>query len=383
MNSMVAQVYSLPSLITENFQEFDNSIRNTLSHDLCLSMKRLFLTGCGDSYHAALNVELAFESIAGVPVEPLTAHQFSRYGVAYMPQTGPGTNVVVGISVSGEVARTVEAISLANQTGAETVALTATPGSRVDETAKTTLFSTITPFPDPQGVYTPGVRSYAANQLALYLMSIHIGEVRGVLSPDIASALRGELRMLANAIKTTTESSDKPAQELARFWSDANEFVFAGSGPNFGTALFSAAKILEASGDPALGQDLEEWAHLQYFARSVSTPTFIINAGTRDLSRAIEVAVAAKTIGRRVVVITSPENEVLSEIGDSILGIAAGVREAFSPLITAIPGELFAAYRADTIAEPFFRDFRGGRSIEEGGGISRIRTSEMLEDIPR
>ena len=101
MNSMVAQVYSLPGLITDNFQEFDNTIRNTLSHDLCLSMKRLFLTGCGDSYHAALNAELAFESIAGVPVEPLTAHQFSRYGVAYLPQTGPGTNVVVGISVSG------------------------------------------------------------------------------------------------------------------------------------------------------------------------------------------------------------------------------------------------------------------------------------------
>jgi len=383
MNSMVAQVYSLPDLITENFQELDDNIRNTLSHELCLSMKRLFLTGCGDSYHAALNAELAFESIAGVPVEPLTAHQFSRYGVAYLPQTGPGTNVVVGISVSGEVARTVEAINLANQAGAETVALTATPGSRVDKTAKTTLFSTITTFPDPQGVHTPGVRSYAANQLALYLMTIRIGEVKGLLSPVDATALRGELLMLADAIKTTTESSDKPAQELAMSWSDANEFVFVGSGPNFGTALFSAAKILEASGDPALGQDLEEWAHLQYFARAVPTPTFIINAGARDLSRAVEVAVAAKIIGRRVAVITPPENEILSEIGDSILGIAAGVREAFSPLITAIPGELFAAYRADMIAEPFFRDFMGGRSIEEGGGISRIRTSQMLENIPR
>jgi glucosamine--fructose-6-phosphate aminotransferase (isomerizing) len=383
MNSMVAQVYSLPDLVTENFQVLDDTIRNTLSHDLCHSMKRLYLTGCGDSYHSALNAELAFESIAGVPVEPLTAHQFSRYGVSYMPQTGPGTNVVVGISVSGEVARTVEAINLANQVGAETVALTATPGSRVDETAKTTLFSTITPFPDPQGIHTPGVRSYAANQLALYLMTIRIGEVKGLLSPDDATALRGELRMLADAIKTTIESSDKPAQDLANSWVDANEFVFVGSGPNFGTALFSAAKILEASGDPALGQDLEEWAHLQYFARAVPTPTFIMSAGTRDLSRAIEVAVAAKTIGRRVVIITPPENEVLYEIGDSVLGIAAGVREVFSPLITAIPGELFAAYRADVIAEPFFRDFRGGRSIEEGGGISRIRTSEMLEDIPQ
>jgi len=53
-------------------------------------------------------------------------------------------------------------------------------------------------------------------------------------------------------------------------------------------------------GDPALGQETEEWAHLQYFARAAATPTFIITAADRDLSRATEVAVAAKAVGRRV-----------------------------------------------------------------------------------
>jgi glucosamine--fructose-6-phosphate aminotransferase (isomerizing) len=33
------------------------------------------------------------------------------------------------------------------------------------------------------------------------------------------------------------------------------------------------------------------------------------------------------------------------------------------------------------IGEPFFRAFGGGRSIEGGGGISRIRTSEMWTKI--
>ena len=37
-----------------------------------------------------------------------------------------------------------------------------------------------------------------------------------------------------------------------------------------------------------------------------------------------------------------------------------------------------AAYRAEQSGEPYFRNFEGGRSREGGGGISRIRTSQVL-----
>lgn len=382
MNSMVSQVHSLPELVSEIVPVLDQMIRITLTHEMCLSMKRLFLTGCGDSHHAALNAELAFESLAGVPAEPMTALQFSHYGVPYLPDSGPGTNLVVGISVSGEVARTVEALNLANMKGATTIALTGTPGSRADQTAQHSVFSTTPEFSDPPGTHTPGVRSYAANQLALFLMAVRIGEVRGVLRSEQAGQIRHELAGLAEAAQSTIQSCDSVSAEIAGALRDAVEFVFAGSGPNFGTALFSAAKVLEASGDPALGQDLEEWAHLQYFARTASTPTFIISGGTRDLTRAEEVATAARAIQRQLVVVAPRENKSLVDLADFSMIIASGVQETFSPLITAIPGELFAAYRADVIGEPFFRNFGGGRDIQAGGGISRIRTSEMLEAVP-
>ena len=155
-----------------------------------------------------------------------------------------------------------------------------------------------------------------------------------------------------------------------------------GGGPNYGTALFSAAKVLEASGDPALGQETEEWAHLQYFARTVATPTFVITAGERDLTRAEEVTVAAGTIGRRIAVICPSSAVELVGAATHQLLLPNGVREIFSPVIAVIPGELFAAYRADRLGEPYFRAFGGGRSQAEGGGISRIRTSAMWEPKP-
>ncbi|MBI3764124.1 MAG: SIS domain-containing protein [Chloroflexi bacterium] len=380
MNTMLAQIYSLPSLLRDIFDPFDDAVRSTLDDNLCRSVKRLYVTGCGDSHHAALGSELAFEALSGVPVEPMTAMQFARYAAADLPEAGPRGNVVVGISVSGEVSRTVEALKLAQRAKATTIALTATPGSRMAQTAERALLVQAPPFPDPPGTVTPGVRSYTSNLIALYLMAVRLGEARGRLAADEGNHIRDELRRLADAVERTLAVCDGAARSLAEEWADAQEFVFLGAGPNYGTALFSAAKVLEASGDAVVAQDTEEWAHLQYFARAVSTPTFIISAGGRDLSRAVEVAVAAKTIGRSVVAVAPPSASALSAVAARILLLPEGTREMFSPLVAAIPLELFAAYRADVLSEPFFRAFGGGRSIEGGGGISRIRTSAIIAD---
>jgi glutamine---fructose-6-phosphate transaminase (isomerizing) len=380
MNSMVAQVHSLPALIRELAPVIDDTVRRSLDHKLCLSAKRLYVTGCGDSHHAALGAELAFEALAGLPTEPMSGLRFARYAAGYLPPTGPGTNVVLAVSVSGAVARTTEALRLARQAGATTVALTATAGSPAAEAAERVVLCAAPPFPDPPGVHTPGVRSYVASLLALVLTAIRIGEVRGHLDWTQATTLRREVAGLADAAQTTLADCDEPARALAREWREATEFVFVGGGPSYATALFSAAKMLEASGDCAVGQDTEEWAHLQFFARAVSTPTFFITAGGRDLSRAVEVATAARAIGRRVAAV-APDTAPLAPLRQAAAGVlplAGGVPEMFSPLIAAIPTALFAAYRAEVVGEVFFRQPGGGREP----GINRVRTSATWDALP-
>jgi glutamine---fructose-6-phosphate transaminase (isomerizing) len=379
MNSMVAQIKSIPALLREVYPALDDISRKVIHPELALSLKRIFITGCGDSHHATINTELAFETLTGLPCETQQAMQFARYSAGFIPKTGPYTNLVIGISVSGAVARTYEALEMARQAGATTLSLSATPGSRV-ALAGDILFQVPNPaFPEPEGVlYTPGVRSFIVNQFALIILAIRIGELRGHLTSAEAAGYRKELLGVADVIEQTIVGNDAAVLKLAQDWKDAGEFVFVGGGPNFGIALFTAAKVLEASGDPALGQDTEEWAHLQYFARAVSTPTFFITAGDRDLSRVLEVMVAAKQIGRRVAVICPVTAVELIDKADAAFTFAP-VREMFSPLVTQIPGELFSAYRAEVIGEPFFRDFGGGRSTEGGGGISRIRSSEVWE----
>jgi glucosamine--fructose-6-phosphate aminotransferase (isomerizing) len=378
MNPMAAQIHSLPDLIRQAVLAYTEAVRRTLPEAVCRQVERLFVIGCGDSHHAALGAELAFEQLAGLPTEALTSLQFARYAVDALQD--PARTLVIGISVSGEVARTLEGLLLARRAGALTLAFTAAPESRLGQAAGELVDTSVPALQDPAaaGLPVPGVRSYAANQIALLLAAVQLGRMRGRIDEGEAARLHGELAGLAEAARQTVEASDPAARQAAEDWQDAGEFVFLGGGPGLAAALFSAAKVLEASGDPALGQDLEEWAHLQYFARAAATPTFLITAGERDRSRAAEVALAARTIGRRLAV-TAPASadEVLEQAQVRFL-LPGGVREAFSPIISAIPTSLFAAYRAEMLGEPYFRGFGGGRHAEGGGGASRIRTSRML-----
>ncbi|HEX6383221.1 MAG TPA: SIS domain-containing protein, partial [Anaerolineae bacterium] len=339
------QVDTLPDLLRATIDPFVQAIGAVLPPSLCANLQRVFVTGCGDSHHAAVNAELAFEELAGLPCEALTAMHFSRYKAGYLPDTGRGTNLVLAVSVSGQVSRTVEALDLARRAGATAVAVTASPNSPLAEVARHVLVTSVPPLPDElAGLVVPGTRSYVASQLALYLCAIHIGQQRGHLAPAKANTLRREVAGAADLMEQTIAADDPVVRQTAEAWREADHFVYCGAGPNYGTALFSAAKLLEASGDVAIARDTEEWAHLEYFAREAATPTFLISAGGGDESRALEVAVAAQSIGRRVAII-APINSALAQSRhkDVLLPLAGSIRECFSPLLACLPGTLFAA----------------------------------------
>lgn len=375
MNYFREQILSLPQLIEDVTRAFLDEAARVLDPDFCRNVERLHVIGCGDSHFAALATELAFESIAGLPTEAQSAMAFSRYGVIHFDLPGfaqrAAASAVIGVSVSGGVTRTIEGVLRAKARGLRTFAVTSGAQTPIAQAADAVLTTRVPDLPNAAGVQVPGARSYVASLTMLYACALRLAEARGRDTRTWRDAL---LRMGERA-QRTIEMSDAPARALAERTLDAGEFVFCGSGPSFGTAQFCAAKVLEASGDAAIGQDVEEWAHLQYFAKAPHTPTFLITAHERDASRAAEVKTAMLAISRRVIEI-SPEGLALSAEGSHLA--YAPCPEVFSPLVACIPAMLFAAYRAELLGEPYFRAFGGGRSIEDGGGISRIRTSALL-----
>ena len=378
------QTKTLPDLTRVLLGDLDQRIGEVFPRTLSQIIQRVFITGCGDSHHAAINAELAFKQLAGLPCEAHNSMNFARYAVPFLPPPQNGGNLILAVSVSGRVSRTIEALELARQKGALTVAVTGSRQTPLAQVADFVLETAVPPLPNElQGLIVPGTRSYYASQLALYLLAIHIGQQRNHLTEITSNLLQQEILSSADLMEETISKCDSITYKAAEAWQEENSFVFCGSGPNFGSASFSAAKILEASGDFAIAQDIEEWAHLQYFARERKTPTVLISAADRDKDRVLEIATAAHKIGRQVA-LTAPENSLLAQTSDIdfLFPLAGKIRECFSPLLASLPGILLASHRAQSINEPYFRDFSGGRSPVGGGGISRIRNSHRIKTVP-
>lgn len=381
---MHQQIDTLPELVRQVAGPFDASARHTFDFEMCTSAKRVYLVGCGDSYHAPYGAELAFHQLAGLPAQALSALTFSRYTVPYLADTGPQTNLVITISVSGVVSRTIEAAQLARKAGATTVALTGTPDSPLAQAAERVFTTTVPPLPDElAGMVVPGVRSYLASQIALYSAALRIGEVRGHLTTAAADGLRTELRDLAGVMEAIIADCEPLVKRLIEQWRDYQDYVFVGAGPMYGAAMFSAAKLLEASGDAAMAQETEEWTHLQYFVER-PVPTILLDANGFDADRMAELGRAAQSIGLPLAAVVPAGESVISQYVQTVLPVRGNVRECFAPLVYSLVGELFAAERAALLGTPYFRDFGGGRTVAwSPTGASRIRESHMQTELRR
>jgi glucosamine--fructose-6-phosphate aminotransferase (isomerizing) len=173
--------------------------------------------------------------------------------------------------------------------------------------------------------------------LGLYHLAIRIGEVRGRYTMDEAGALRRQLAGLADAIEAGLDAAATAAGALAERWAEHSGTDLLGSGPGRASADYGAAKLLEAAGVRGYGQDLEEFAHLHYFAADTTTPVLLVTSSTSAArSRAAEVAKLLETLGRPAATLS---DEPL--IG-AHLPHAAGVAEIFQPLLHIAPLALLA-----------------------------------------
>lgn len=135
---------------------------------------------------------------------------------------------------------------------------------------------------------------------------------------------------------------------------DAPVMVMAGSGPSYGTALFSAAKLAEAAGVFAAGQDLEEWSHVERWAYPQDMPVFVIAPPGRSRWRAVTLAALAKDQGRRVVAVTPGDDHEITRHAGFVLPVLGEVREEFSPLVYHVFACYLASYSATQLGRrPF------------------------------
>ena len=332
---------------------FAQQIRTVLTPVEWRAVNKVYLTGDGDSYHASCAAEMAFEAIADVACAPLSAQRFLDYGATWMRHAAPQQTLVVATSASGGTKRVVQAIERAKEHGALTIALTGTPNSAVTQVADRTIVVEV-----PHKERSPGIRTYQASLLGMLLVANQLGEMRNTYPQDEANALRQELTALAEVVEATTSAIKGRCREVADLIAATPTIVMVGSGPSYGTALFSAAKVVEAAGIFALGQDLEEWWHVERFAYPIEMPVFVIAPPGSSYWRAGDLAATARALGRRVIAVTHKDDTEVTRHAHTVLPVHGEVREEFSPVLYHLFADYVASYLAAKLGRSLFQGDR-------------------------
>jgi hypothetical protein len=189
--------------------------------------------------------------------------------------------------------------------------------------------------------------------------------------PSIQLNLRNAMTSLFHEFETWFEQETVQARVIAGQIKRREPVVFIGSGSAYTSSLFAAAKVVESVGLSAWANELEEWTHIEYFSEPTNMLTWIMSSGGRTFTREQEVNVAAEMIGRNVILSRWRAQP----------SIDPALHEILSPLLLWVGPAAFSSHLAEKFSELPFRNFGGGRSREEGGGISRIQTSQRISSI--
>ncbi len=354
-----------------------------MDQTLFAQVQHIYITGCGDSYFAGLAARYAFEKFTRVVTEPLEALEFGRYVAEFIPQR----SLVLGISNSGKAARAVEAIVNGNVGGATTIAITgnaqswlATEATHIlDQSVRLddlwlTMPSNLDGGKPTKGSF--GLANYLASLTTLYMTAIHIGRVKGTLNDAQAEFLYDELRGAAKVIDETVKVCTPAVQAYAEQVRDVYNFAILGGGPSYATSLFYAAKTFELARVNGVSQELEEWAHEQFFLTGEKTQVMFIAPSGRGNSRVLELMQTAKKLNATTVAIADEENTKVRAAADVVLPVGGRTPEYFSPLSFCVPGELFATYLAKARGR---NAFEFDSEIQYEMNMRTIQESQVLE----
>ncbi|WP_433498532.1 SIS domain-containing protein [Sphaerimonospora sp. CA-214678] len=192
LEEMLAQGDALAADLSTLISPAAEHVEMLLDDPRWATVSRIYLTGDGDSFHASLASELAFESLANVPCEPLSALRLLRYGAVWdEPHVLPAGTFVIATSASGRTERVLQALERVREHGALNLAITATPDSAITRAADHSLV-----LPLAGAKPSPGIRTYQASLLGLTLIAIGLGHRRGRYSDHYRSHPADGLQLL-------------------------------------------------------------------------------------------------------------------------------------------------------------------------------------------
>jgi glucosamine--fructose-6-phosphate aminotransferase (isomerizing) len=310
----------------------------------------VYAIGNGDSFYAAQAADYGFKKITGINYVPLSALDFLCYVLPFLGKKQASRILLIGISASGGSPVVVKAIQECRRLFPEikTIGICGKDGSPLaveSEYLESVQLRELG--------RTPGIRTYAASLTGLFSAACSIAEAKNRNGDLTRNDIAAFLEKTGPGIEKTIDYVDKIGAELAQL-ADGQFISCIGTGPDQATASFSGAKIVEAGGVYSVGQDLEEWNHVESFAYPLDSAMIVFANPGPAFKRAATLIKGGKALGHRVIVISPEGIHDFDGIADKTIPVFGPYHALLSPFTQYIPGTVLAYYLAKKLNRAMF-----------------------------
>jgi glucosamine--fructose-6-phosphate aminotransferase (isomerizing) len=319
--------------------------------------ERVVLIACGTSWHAALIGKFLLEEVARIPAEVDYGSEY-RYRT---PLVGANT-LAVGISQSGETADTLAAFREAKQRGALGIAICNVQGSMLTRDAAGTLLTHAGP-----EIGVASTKAFTSQLVALVLLALHLGRLRGTLSQQACRALLEGFARVPQQMEIALQAEPR-LKRLAGVLASASDFLYLGRGINYPIALEGALKLKEISYLHAEGYPAGEMKHGPIALIDEKLPVVALLPKGRVYEKMLSNLQEVKARGGRVIAVVSGGDtnvKKILEAGDEVVDVPE-CDELFSPLLMVLPLQLLAYHVA----------VRAGRDVDQPRNLAKSVTVE-------
>jgi glutamine---fructose-6-phosphate transaminase (isomerizing) len=314
---MLKEIYEQPEAVRETIGD------RVRGHQLVLdalgltelevrNLRRIVVVAAGTSYHAGVVGRYIIEEWARVPVEPDIASEWIYRNPVLTRDT-----LVIGISQSGESRDTINAVRLARERGARTLAITNMMGTQITREVDATLYTRC-----GIEIGVAASKTFTAQVALLSLLALKLAEIRQTLPQDEIDFILDRLHELPERLEqflTDVDAGRHRIDDIAQRFHGRNFFLFLGRHIGLPVALEGALKLKEISYIPSDAYSAGEMKHGPIAMLEEGTPVVVVATDIHVYDKIVSNIQETRARGAHVIAIATEGNEDIQHHADDVI----------------------------------------------------------------
>jgi glucosamine--fructose-6-phosphate aminotransferase (isomerizing) len=187
-------------------------------------------------------------------------------------------------------------------------------------------------------------KAFTASLVDLFLLGIHLGQVRGTISPGESFELLDEVLALPKLAGVVLKN-DQEYKDLANLFSDCKDFLYLGRGINYPIALEGALKLKEISYIHAEGYPAGEMKHGPIALIDRNMPVVAIAVRDSVYEKMLSQIEQVKARDGVVIAVATEGDDLIHTKADHVIYVPK-THPLLTPVLTVLPLQLLAYHIA-------------------------------------